>query len=301
VAVVAARCLPAGGERPLVAAVGHGGTTQVFRASRGGSTVFVRLAEAVGEEMTVEAEVHQELGRHGVRVPDVLAVEPAGLLCDRGALVVAQMCGRAWTDAPPSSPDLVAWELGVDLGRMASVGVDGFGFLGRDRQPFTAPMADAEDFLVAPALEAVSAGLGDGMGYVAQVAEGCISECAEMFAGEVSVLAHGDLDASHVYSDDSRYVGMIDFGEARGAPPLYDVGHWAVHQAQLGIETVPSLMAGYASVHRPPDDWELRVPVLGVLIGVLLLRLTVNRALPDYRRSLAAGIAALAGQPKPAQ
>jgi Phosphotransferase enzyme family len=204
------------------------------------------------------------------------------------------MGGRAWIGAPPSSPELVAREVGVDMGRMASVRVEGFGFLEGDRQRLTAPLSGADELLVVPAVEAVSAGLGDGMGHVAGLAERCIRELAQVLAADVGVLAHGDLDASHVYTDDSGYRGMIDFGEARGAPPLYDVGHWAVHQAQLGIDVVPFLMAGYASEHRPPDDWEIRVRVIGVLIGVRLLRLTIDRDAVNYRHCLAVGVERLA-------
>ncbi len=182
---------------------------------------------------------------------------------------------------------------------MAFVRVDGFGFLQRDRQRLTAPLSDPPELLLAPAAEALSAGLGDGMGRVTQLAERCVSEYAAVLAGDVAVLAHGDFDASHVYTDDGRYTGMIDFGEARGAPPLYDVGHWAVHQAQLGMDVVPALMAGYAAEHLPPDDWEIRVRVLGVLIGVLLLRLTIARDVRSYRHRLALGVERLATMPEP--
>jgi hypothetical protein len=53
-------------------------------------------------------------------------------------------------------------------------------------------------------------------------------------------------------------------------------------------------MEGYASEHRLPDDWEIRVRVLGVLIGVLLLRQTIDRNVPTYRQCLAVGVERLA-------
>src|ERR1700751_4124964 len=58
VASLAAQCLPGGSERPLVAVVGHRGTTEVFRACRGGRTVFVRLAEAGGGGVGGVADSH---------------------------------------------------------------------------------------------------------------------------------------------------------------------------------------------------------------------------------------------------
>jgi Ser/Thr protein kinase RdoA (MazF antagonist) len=297
VAVLAGRCLPNGRGKPLVSAVGHDGTTQVFRAEKPSATVFVRLAEDAGGEMALEAAVHDELARRGVHVSEVLAVEPAGTLFDRGAVVLARMSGCPWLEAPPSAPESVARELGTDLGRMAHVPVDGFGFLEGEVAGFTAPLRTVEYALVKPTQEALSTGLGDGMGHVADLAGSCIAANAATLRDDSSVLAHGDLDASHVYTDGGRYAGIIDFGEVRGAPALYDVAHWAVHQAQVGIDIVPSIMAGYATEHSPPDDWEHRVRILGVLIGVLLLRLTVDRDLPVYRDVLAAGVKTLAGSP----
>jgi hypothetical protein len=75
VAMVADRWLGGAGA-PCVEATQHGGTGDVFRVSRNGDTLYVRLAEDIGESMAVEAWVHEELRRRGAHVPNVVAVEP---------------------------------------------------------------------------------------------------------------------------------------------------------------------------------------------------------------------------------
>ncbi len=45
-------------------------------------------------------------------------------------------------------------------------------------------------------------------------------------------LAHGDFDTTHIYEKNCRYSGIIDFGEIRGAEPLYDLGHFQLHDGE---------------------------------------------------------------------
>lgn len=44
--------------------------------------------------------------------------------------------------------------------------------------------------------------------------------------GEQGYLAHGDFDTTHIYQDNGRYTGIIDFGEIRGADRWYDLGYF---------------------------------------------------------------------------
>jgi Ser/Thr protein kinase RdoA (MazF antagonist) len=289
---IADRCLPSHADRVVVIDVGHGGTTQVFRANRGEATVFIRLAESAGEEMTVEAAVHERLGTLGVRLPPVVAVEPAGQLLDRGALVLAQMPGRPYAVAGRPSR-LAMRELGADLGRISTVPVNGFGFLERNvYPPFTARFASGQELLVAPL-----AALRDGIGVddrLAEAAHEVITADGASLVDGPSRLAHGDLDLTHVYAQGKRYAGIIDFGEARGAPLLYDVAHLALHQPTLTTNAMQSLIEGYSTVADVPRDWEQRVRALGVVIGVMLLGLTRGRDQhAAYRDQLATGLAAL--------
>lgn len=143
-------------------------------------------------------------------------------------------------------PAAVVEAAGRDLALIGSIPVDGFGFVHRDRP---SPPLQGRD------------------------------------GGPAAVLAHGDFDHTHVFADGGAYAGIIDFGEIRGAPPLYDVAHWAL-QSPPG-----ALLAGYAQVVPLPDDHEHVVAALSVEIGHAMLRRIAGRGNVVHERLLHAGIA----------
>jgi Ser/Thr protein kinase RdoA (MazF antagonist) len=103
--------------------------------------------------------------------------------------------------------------------------------------------------------------------------------------GPAVVLAHGDFDHTHVFADGGAYAGIIDFGEIRGGPRLYDVAHWA-------LQSPPeALLKGYAQVAPLPDDHERVVAALSIEIGHAILRRIAGRGNVVHERVLQAGIA----------
>ncbi len=271
-------------------ATGHGGTTQVFRASRGGGTVYVRLAEDPGESMRVEARLHDELLRRGVRLPEVLAVAEPDERLDRGALVLAALPGRQLAGAASGDPlaEAALRAAGSDVARIGAVAVAGFGFLERAPTPeLRAPLASARELL--------TGGLDDRLD---RLAEGPLGRRAVRSAARAverhawrlddtpARLAHGDLDPSHIYVHRGAYAGVIDLGEARGAPPLYDVAHYAVHERQAYHGSARALVAGYAEVQELPPDHGQILALVGLLIALRLLDITAGRASADYRQLL---------------
>jgi aminoglycoside phosphotransferase (APT) family kinase protein len=143
-------------------------------------------------------------------------------------------------------PDGVMEAAGRDLALIGSIPVDGLGFVRRDRP---APPLQGRD------------------------------------GGPPAVLAHGDFDHSHVFAAGGAYTGIIDFGEIRGAPPLYDVAHWA-------LQSPPdALLAGYAQVVPLPDGHERVVAALSIEIGHAMLGRIAGRGNDRYERVLLTGIA----------
>ena len=158
---------------------------------------------------------------------------------------------------------------GAQLAAFAELPVQGFGFLSDRCPPARGPVATAADDLVAPALAAL-AGTAAGVFDDATRARlrSLIDDRAGMLDGLPSLLAHGDLDGGHIYVDGGGYAGIIDLGEIRGAPPLYDLAHFALHERQLPEPSLAALVEGY---HRrgtlPPNHHEL-IDLLAVLIGL---------------------------------
>jgi len=288
---MAERWLP-GTAAAMVTPVGHGGTTAVFHVARGGSSCYVRLAERPGEEMLAEAWAHERLAALGVRVPAVIAVEPASGPLGRGALALAPFPGAPLTGlerADQVAP--AAHAAGRDLAVLGSVAVAGFGFVG-DRPPLSAPSPDAGAALVEPAIRALAGAAGALLGRDAQRIGAAIEQLAGLVAGQPSRLAHGDFDGTHIHADEGGYRGMLDLGEMRGAPPLYDVAHFALHEAQLPAPALPALLDGYRERAALPEHHDQLLRALMLLIGVRLLDTIAGRGNDAYQRLLAAATAA---------
>lgn len=102
-------------------------------------------------------------------------------------------------------------------------------------------------------------------------------------------LAHGDFDATHIYADPKShaYTGIIDFGEIRGADPLYDLGHLLVHATDaFGSEVFDTVLIGYRERVDLPEDagWHIRVQAIAIATRALAIQL--GRPERAYRHAL---------------
>ncbi len=191
---------------------------------------------------------------------------------------------------------------GRDLAVIHGVEVAGFGWIRRD-QPGAARLEAELPTLRAFALGDLDAHLAaltafldaDRLWAVRRV----VTRCDSWLEAERAILAHGDLDATHVFHLDGEYTGLIDFGEIRGTDCLYDLGHVALHDG----ETVPypllsHLLAGYSEVAVLPPDHERQIRLWSLLIGVRALARSANRPRAAYQNHLARAIRrALEGLP----
>jgi aminoglycoside phosphotransferase (APT) family kinase protein len=123
----------------------------------------------------------------------------------------------------------------------------------------------------------------EGTGFVRRT--GAVPPLRGRDGGGPAVLAHGDFDPTHVFAARGKYAGIIDFGEIRGAPPLYDVAHWALYAPP------DHLLAGYAQVAPLPGDHERIVARLSIEIGNDILGRIAGRGNKSYESVLRVGIA----------
>jgi Ser/Thr protein kinase RdoA (MazF antagonist) len=104
-------------------------------------------------------------------------------------------------------------------------------------------------------------------------------------------LAHGDFDLTHIYQDDGRYTGIIDFGEIRGAAPLYDLGHFRLHDGEhMAPLLLAHLIEGYGEVTPLPPDYEREIALISMLIGIRALARALRHGVGEYTRYLQASI-----------
>lgn len=282
------------GQDPIAERIDSSGSTPVYRVTVDDVVMYLRLAEEPGERRDAEVRVHELLRERGVPLPRVLRFEPDPPELDRSGALTSVIRGR-----PIGRHTLIAALQGIahaagrDLATINAIPVQGYGWVdlvrGEDRH-----LVAEHPTRAAWAVEYLSA-------TETVIASGCfcasrsaaVDEAMWIWAGlpdaGSSRLAHGDFDATHIYADPEThtYAGIIDFGEIRGADPLYDLGHVWMHGADtFGTAVFEHLLAGYRERGDLPDDWRDRVRLQSIAIVTRALAIQLGRPPNPYRHAL---------------
>jgi aminoglycoside phosphotransferase (APT) family kinase protein len=263
-----------GGASVSVERMLRGGSTFVYRLRRGVETFYLRVLPEIGDSFAPEALAHRLLRERGVLAPDVLYVEHLDATLGLSVMVTAEIPGEPLSDRPV---DAHTREIVVTAGRQLALvnaePVAGFGWIRREREPVSHLTADHATFrawmleqLDADLLALERAQLLGGAD--ANKVRRLVAQPGAWGDGP-AVLAHGDFDVTHIFQDDGRYTGVIDFGEIRSADRWYDVGYFHMYDGELGdAPLLPWLLDGYASVAPLPPDHRERIARASVLIAV---------------------------------
>lgn len=272
-----------------VTRVAEGVSTYVYRIERGAETFYLRILPEEGACFAPEATVHQLLRERGVRVPEVVYVAQFDEILERSVMLTAAIegCSLGQHSAHPKLRDILI-EAGRDLARINQIPVMGFGWIKRN-QP-NARRLEAEHLMyrafISDDLDAALATLRERLLDMDDVAaiRAILDRHDSWLDDDTAWLAHGDFDATHIYQENGRYTGIIDFGEMRGATHWYDLGHFRMHDGEtLPALVLPWLLEGYRIVTPLPDD-EQRISFTALLIAVrALARLLIKNPQSAYR------------------
>lgn len=137
------------------------------------------------------------------------------------------------------------YEAGRRLRSIHAIGVQGFGHLDApvsggapvgaydSWESFTDTTFDDLDQLVEHGL--LQASLGDRV-------RSCLHQHRDAVRHDgPPALLHGDLQTRHLFAENARLSGFIDFGDVAGGDPFFDLGRYS----QGGEATLGDLLAGY--------------------------------------------------------
>ena len=270
-----------------------GGSTQVYRIRRDDAIYYLRFAEQPGESLAAEARVHAQLRERGVRVPAVLYLEHHSDALERSFMVTSEITGRPVLDCPDETcVRATVTQAGRDLAIINSLPIEGFGWIRRNQTDVTrlqGQFASHSDW-VNEHLDADLVALDGTMLSPADVLSirRVVYRCPTLLIEDQAQLAHGDFDTTHIYEKDCRYSGIIDFGEIRGAEPLYDLAHFRLHDGErLPYHLLPNLLDGYAQIAELPPEFERRICLSLLLIGIRALARSLGRPNNAYQAFLA--------------
>jgi aminoglycoside phosphotransferase (APT) family kinase protein len=273
----------------IVERAGEGQSTAVYRVRTNGELFYLRILPEVSAGFAPEAFVHSVLRAWRLHVPEVLYVEHFNALLQRSLMLTTAIAGQAigYGARPSATPQIVRCA-GRELAHINSLPVRGFGWVQRATEVvagLSAEFPSLQEWLVQH-FETPLALLDQAQVFSArngQAIREAMREAIRLFEGEAAVLAHGDFDTTHIYHHQGRYTGIIDFGEIRGAPALYDIGHFWIENSDL----LPALLEGYTEVKALPPDHLRRIYLTGLLIAARRLgRRLAKRAdpyLPDVQ------------------
>ncbi|MCA1667294.1 MAG: aminoglycoside phosphotransferase family protein [Thermomicrobia bacterium] len=266
-------------------------STFVYRIERGAETFYLRVLPEAGESFAPEAAAHRLLRACGVTVPEVLFVAPYDETVERSVKLTTAIpgCPIGHTPTHPQLPEIMI-EAGRDLARINQIPVAGFGWIMRDRPVARRLAAEHPTYraFIGEYLDAALATLREHLLDADEIAtiRTILDRHDCWLDADNAWLAHGDFDVTHIYHENGRYTGIIDFGEMRGTPRWYDLGHFQMHDGEtLPTLVLPWLLEGYRAVTPLPDDYERRISFTSLLIAIrALARLLVNNPQSAYRQ-----------------
>lgn len=215
-------------------------SNQDFMVHTGAGDFVLKIGDR--RELSAEAWACERIRTAGVAGPDVVAFEASPVAMPRPFLLMRRLPGEGLDSAPHDA----FVEAGRQLRLVHSVRADGYGFLaGTD--PVGGVWAGPHATWKAVTDEAPNC-LGElvDQHVISIELAGRINDALVRFAravefDEPGVLLHGDLKPPHVFAEDGRFVGLIDWGDVAVGDPRYDLARFSIGAP----EALVPLLAGY--------------------------------------------------------
>jgi Ser/Thr protein kinase RdoA (MazF antagonist) len=250
----------------------EGVAAQVYRVEAAGRVVYVRIAEEDHEDLSVDGALLEHLRHQGLRVPEVVHVEPFDEVLGRSVLIMGEVAGQPLAQCRDErTARRVARAAGRELAVLNRVTVQGFGWVRRrpPAWPLRATSRTYADFVTVYLPDPWPGPLGALFSAPELDRLWSLVESERRRDLASASLAHGDFDTTPIFQADGRYTGLIDFGEIRGTEPLFDLGHFCLHdQERLPMPLLDDLLAGYGEVAPLPAGHQELIRRSATLLGL---------------------------------
>lgn len=273
-----------------------GRSTYVYRLLLEDRTVYLRILPEIDNSFGAEVQVHALLRDMGVSVPKVIYYSPSRRISSMSFMIIEEIPGTNMIHA--GSKDDILLQAGKQLAAISRVKVNGYGWIRRDREDTAAPLQAEKSSLHEFLFEFLDGDLallaenGFGPSELVRI-RSIVSSGAHLMGRYAPALVHGDFDDSHIYSHNGAFTGIIDFGEMQGNSPLYDLGHYKLHENPYhpGFRC---LAAGYNEVRELSYDDQTEIDLWALWIGIRRFGMVGRRTWGGYQEHLLRKIRLLA-------
>lgn len=265
----------------------NGVSTYVYRVGHGDETFYLRILPEQDMGFGVEVHVHQLLLQKGVRVPEVISFENHHEALGMSVMLVREIPGSSAGDGVTLGEyESILREAGRQLALINQVPVDGFGWVRRGRDERITGLRGEKISMDEYVYEHLAEDLHFLSGNLLPAVEATrilqlLGRGAALMSRHEAKLAHGDFDDSHIFQQAGRYTGILDFGEIQGSSPLYDLGHFLLHDGQR-YSGFHALIEGYRDVTFLAAEDLLEIDLWALWIGMRRLGIVGRRSSGGY-------------------
>lgn len=245
----------------------NGVSTEVYRVEQEGRVWYLRVAKE-GESMANEAKAHELCQAAGALVPEVVYFEEDNMVLGRSLMVTRDMGGACIENIEDGVQKGLMVEVGRNLAKINSISVPGIGYIDKEvGNGFVGSGKNYDDFVLKDVDEKIAqlASLGILEKEIAESAAEFVRQNTKMMLEyRDGWLAHGDFDMTHVFAENGKLTGFIDFGDIRAASRYHDLAHFYMYSP----EYFDDLIKGYGEITTLDENYEERVRAEAVLIAV---------------------------------
>ncbi|SFL56946.1 Predicted kinase, aminoglycoside phosphotransferase (APT) family [Paenibacillus sp. 1_12] len=272
-----------------------GVSTYVYRVQLDENTYYLRILPEQDKSFGVEVHVHSLLRQKGVHVPEVIYFEHHNDTLGMSIMLVKEIVGSQINDCSSINEyeDIVI-EAGKQLAVINQIKVDGFGWIKRGTEETGTTLEGEKHFVHDYIYEFMDEDLfllSENLFSKRDISliTDIFHSGSSLMSRHESFLIHGDFDYSHIFFHNGKFTGIIDFGEIQGNSPLYDLGHFKLHDGQsqsqryLGFN---SLVKGYNEVRELSKNDQLEIDFWALWVGVRRLGIIYKRTWGRYHEHL---------------
>ncbi len=255
--------------------VNEDNVTLVYKILNGKDTLYLKMAEERDEMISPQILAHELLLKRDIRVPRFVSWDDMNATLGRSYMIVKEMPGISLnklrkTDKAmfDSCVEQVLIEAGRDISKLATISTKGYGFIKRDKKK-TKELIGEYDSYKGYLLDKLEKKVSDLKNFGFETFSEDELEKFKMFVykyidEEKPILAHGDLDMNHIYVNNGRYSGIIDWGDIRSTGRLYDIALFsAIHP-----EYQEAILTGFKEFARLGKEFEKELVLLRASICI---------------------------------